>query len=563
MAEETKFEQFIRLTQSASKEEILWMNNYLSGIVQKQTGVAAAVARSPVAKITIAYGTETGNSKKLAIDFATKAKKNGILTKLVSLDQYRLNDFVKEEYFLTVVSTHGDGEPPLAAKKFYDHIHNNGFTVPQLKYSVLALGDTSYPMFCKTGEEIDEQLQKLGASRILPLQKCDLDYEEDAENWFGKFLQSINIGQTAISTSVEQPVVAKKPGGKKIYKGKILSNINLNGRGSNKQTHHIEIAAEGLDYLPGDSLGIVPHNPTDVVERIIKLTGSDPDTIIDWKKETCSLQELLSTKVNIAYLQEKAIKQYGAVISQEIPPARLDLLDMLKLYPLDASQLLSVLGFLNPIPPRLYTISSSPSAHYGEVHITVVKDIYRVNNEIRFGLCSNFINDQPENTTVDFFIQPNKRFRLAPADKDIIMIGPGTGIAPFRSFIAEREATSAIGRSWLFFGDQHFTSDFLYQTEWQNWFSTGSLTKINLAFSRDQEEKVYVQHKMLEHAAELLEWITKGAYIYICGTKDPMGNDVENALIQIISEQSDSTVEEATEYLEQLREQGRYEKDVY
>ena len=242
----------------------------------------------------------------------------------------------------------------------------------------------------------------------------------------------------------------------------------------------------------------------------------------------------------------------------------MDLIDLLKLFPLkDVTQFQEVFSFLNPIPPRLYTISSSPAAHPGEIHLTVVKDRFQVNDEIKYGLCSDYLENMEPGTEFNFFIQTNKRFRLAAEDKDIIMIGPGTGIAPFRSFIAERDAMGATGKSWLFFGEQYFSTDFLYQTEWQNWFNTGSLTKINLAFSRDQEEKIYVQHKLMQHSATLYEWIIKGAYLYVCGKKEPMATDVEQTLVSIIEKEGNLSNDAAKNYLEGLKKSGRYEKDVY
>ena len=242
----------------------------------------------------------------------------------------------------------------------------------------------------------------------------------------------------------------------------------------------------------------------------------------------------------------------------------MNLLDLLKIYPVkDATQFEEIVLKMNAISPRLYTIASSPAAHEGEVHVVVVKDTYIVNDETEFGLCSNYLSELEEEGQQKFFVQPNKRFRLPAPDKDMIMVGPGTGIAAFRSFLAERDATGATGRNWLFFGEQRFATDFLYQTEIQNWYETGVLTKVNLAFSRDQKEKLYVQHKMLQNAAALYEWLIGGAYFFVCGTKDPMSLDVENALLQIIEQQGNKTPEEAKKFLELLEEEGRYEKDVY
>ena len=567
MLDEIKLHQWNALIATLSKDELTWVHGYIAGKLSIGTSepTVTAAAINTIQKVTIAYGTETGNSKKLATDFAAKAKKVGINAKLVSLDQYRLTDLAKEDYFVTVISTQGDGEPPIAAKKFYDHIHQNGFTIPKLKYGVLALGDTSYPMFCKTGEEVDAQFEKLGAARFAPLQRCDLEYETEANDWFNKVLQLINTptDQTTPAPAIAVPLT-KKISTKKTYIGTIATNINLNATGSNKQTHHIEIIADDVDYECGNSLGIVPENDLETVIEILTIVGSNGSKIVAFKKEDDTLINILTKKANIAYLQENTIKKYAAIIQQEIPIVRMDLLDLLRIYPVkDASQFIEVLGILNAIPPRLYTIASSPIAHNGEVHLTVAKDVFEVDGLQKFGLCSRFLSLQKTDTQLNFFIQPNKRFKLVEPTKDIIMIGPGTGIAPFRAFVAERDATGASGRNWLFFGDQHFTTDFSYQTEWQNWFSTGVLTKISLAFSRDQEEKIYVQHRMLEQAKELYEWIESGAIVYLAGTKNPMGKDVEHTLVQIIKEQGNKTEEEAAQYFEKMKDELRYMEDLY
>jgi sulfite reductase (NADPH) flavoprotein alpha-component len=258
------------------------------------------------------------------------------------------------------------------------------------------------------------------------------------------------------------------------------------------------------------------------------------------------------------------VKQYAEISQHEIPIVRMNLLDLLKIYPVkDTVQFEEIILKMNAISPRLYTIASSPTAHEGEVHIVVVKDTFELNGETEFGLCSNYLSKILEEGKQKFFVQPNKRFRLPAPDKNIIMVGPGTGIAAFRSFLAERDATGATGKNWLFFGGQKFATDFLYQTEIQNWYETGVLTKVNLAFSRDQKEKLYVQHKMLQNSAELYDWLLNGAYFFVCGTKDPMSVDVENTLLKIIEQQGNKTSEEAKKFLEQMEEEGRYEKDVY
>ncbi len=564
MLAEHKLKLLQDLISSLSKDELVWMHNYIGQLAPAATG--PAVQKTSSNKVTIAYGTETGNSKRVATDFAARAKKNGINAKLVSLDQYRLNDLAKEEYFLTVISTQGEGEPPEAAKKFYDHIHANGFTLDKLKYSVLALGDTSYPLFCKTGEDVDEQLEKLGGSRIVDIQKCDVEYDEDAHQWFDKVLKKLSETSVAAAPGISTTIPAeKKAAGKKSYTGTILTNINLNDRGSNKETWHIEIAADEVEYECGDSIGIVPENPVLTVEKVLSLSkGINAGKKIDYKKETFTVFDLLKYKLNISHLITNVIKRYAAIVGQEITETKMDLPDLLSAYPVkDSAQFEEVLAILNPVAPRLYTLASSPAAHSGEVHVIVAKDMFTVNEEKKYGVCSAFLGIQKVNNPLKFFVQKNKRFRLPAPDKDIIMIGPGTGIAPYRSFLAERDATGATGKNWLFFGEQHFASDFLYQTEIQNWFETGVLTKINVAFSRDQPEKIYVQHRMMEQGAELYNWIKSGAFIYLCGKKDPMSTDVEHTLVQVIEKYGEKTAEEAKEYFLQMQNEGRYSEDVY
>lgn len=549
-----------------NNDELIWLNGYIAGMLAASGKKEEALPSvQPVNKITITYGTETGNSKTLASAFAAKAKKAGINAKLVSLDQYRLNDLAKEEYFLSIISTHGEGEPPGAAKKFYDHIHSNDPKLDKLKYGVLALGDTSYPLFCKAGEDVDHRLSKLGGSRIIDLKKCDTDYEAEAEAWFENVLQKLggSNGNAAIQ-SAAPALIVKKSTGKTIYSGTILTNINLNDRGSNKETRHIEIAAEGVDYLPGDSLGIIPENPLPVVEAVLQLSGVDGAKNFSFKNEELTAFELLRKKLNIVYLPERVVAKYAVLVNQEIPNTKISLLDLLRIYPLqDANQFEQLLGILEPIAPRLYSISSSPEAHDGEIHLTVARNKFLVNEEEKYGLCSDYLSSLPEETNIEFYIHKNNQFRLPADDKDVIMIGPGTGIAPFRSFIAHRDAIGASGKNWLFFGDQHFVTDFLYQTELQNWKETGVLSKINVAFSRDQQEKVYVQHKMMQHGEELLAWINSGATIYVCGAKDPMSTDVENALLQIVEKCGNKTPEEAIRFFQALKEEGKYLTDVY
>jgi sulfite reductase (NADPH) flavoprotein alpha-component len=561
------------LIAGSSRDELIWLSGYLAGLVA-QSGHPIAAAPStalppvPLAqpKITIAYGTETGNAKRLATDFAARAKKKGIQAKLVGLEQYRLGDLGKEEYFFTVISTQGDGEPPAAAKKFYDHIHKDGLQLDRLKYGVLALGDTSYPLFCKAGEDVDQQLQKIGGQRIQTLRKCDTDFEAEANAWIDTILQQFeNPAAAAASGSPAASSAAPATSsGKKTWTGTVLANINLNDRGSAKKTHHLEIAAVDVDYQPGDSIGIVPANPAQLVDAIIALTGTDARMTLGYRAEEYTLRELLRRKLNIVYLPERVVRKYAGIVGQDIPETKIGLLDLLKIYPVkDIHQFHAVLAILEPVSPRLYSISSSPEAHPGEIHLTVAHDIFAVNGETKHGLCSDNLSQLKAGDVVDFYLHRNAQFRLPAANADLIMIGPGTGIAPFRSFLAERDSLGAQGRNWLFFGDQHFTTDFLYQTEIQDWVKTGVLTHIHTAFSRDQPEKVYVQHKMEGQAAGIWNWLEAGAHIYLCGAKEPMSVDVETTLLSIIRREGKRSAAQAETFLDELKVSGRFVKDVY
>lgn len=567
MLNEQRLRIFEELVKESGAEERIWMSGYLAALVGNSDASTPASAPSSQAKIeacTILYGSETGNSKKIAVELGNRAKKQGAQVKLKSLDQYRPNDLKKEKQVFLVVSTHGDGEPPEAARKFYDYVHTEKLELNDLKYGVLALGDSAYPLFCKTGEDLDAKLNELGASRIVPLQKCDTDFESDAQQWIEELLSAAAPqGEVAVAGTV---ALKPKTSGKKIYAGKILSNINLNDRGSKKITHHIEIETEDeIAYEPGDSIGIVAKNHPDVVARILSLLELEAHAPFTYKNQSYTAAELFSGKINLNYLPERVLGNYAKFVGQDIPVTRMDFVDLLRIYPPDASaDKQALIDLLEPISPRLYSISSSPASHgETEIHVTVSQDRFHFDGQERIGFCSDYLTCLPEGESIDFYVQKNNAFKLPEADKDVVMIGPGTGIAPFRSFLFERDAQGADGLNWLFFGDQHFTSDFLYQTELQSLMETGVLTRLNTAFSRDQAEKVYVQHKMKHHAAELLNWLENGAHIYVCGAKEPMSHDVEQTLLNIIAEGKNISAESAQAYLNELAEAGRYVKDVY
>lgn len=564
--EEHKKKKFQEFIQSATKEELLWMNGYVKSILDSTSVDKPILSSAPlVHKITVLYGTETGNSKKAATDLATQAKKKGIQVKLQGLEQYRLTDINREEFLFVAMSTQGEGEPPEAGKKFYDYLHNDGLNFPNIKYSVLALGDSSYPLFCKAGEDVDIQLEKAGAKRIVPLQKTDVDFETPAQEWVNNILNALSAS-TEVVKPVKTEAVAITPKSKEkiIYKGSLLSKVNLHAKGSGRTTYHVELLSEDVEYEAGDTIGIVPPNDVKEVEAIIALAGVKETDIVTIKNDTASIHEWLSNRLCINYLHETVVKKYAAIIGKEIPAEKIDFINLLKNYPVEnTSQFEEVLKVLNKQTPRLYNIASTLTTQSGEVHITVAMDEFDVNGETKKGVCSAYINNLAENDIVSFFVQRNKRFRLPAPDKNIIMVGPGTGIAPFRSFLYERDATGATGQNWLFFGEDHFTTDFLYQTEIQNWFNTGVLNKVNVAFTKDHPVAYNVHHKMKEQASEIYTWLQEGAYFYLCGEKAPMGVEVEKTLIEIIAEQGKTDIEEAWKTFNAWKEEGRYIKDVY
>ncbi|ABZ93661.1 Sulfite reductase (NADPH), beta subunit [Leptospira biflexa serovar Patoc strain 'Patoc 1 (Ames)'] len=587
MLSDEKRNRFLQLLKESTKDEWVWMSGYLSALTQASIGGSVDVSlNAPVSissndpshgnlkaapiQCTVVYGTETGNSKKLATELVKKLKELGVQAKLKSTDTYKAKDLKEEEYLFVIVSTHGDGEPPQAAKPFIQILSDAKDSLSKMKFAVLGLGDTSYPLFCQTGIDVDSMLEKLGAERIHDLGKCDVDFELVSKPWITDLISKLNaISKTATTqVSKQTQTTASKPnsGGKVVYEGTIVTNLVLNDIGATKSTRHIEIKSSlPVDYLPGDSAGFLAYNREDEVNRILGLLQTDRETRVTYKGETWMLYDLLRKKVSIRFLPDRVIQKYVSLSKKEIPSGKLDLDVLLTLYPSDTKlEIQSIVDILEPIVPRYYSIASSPSAHgEEEVHLTVAEVEIETFTGIKTGFCSGFLSSLKEGDTVPFFIQKNNSFRLPSPDTDIIMIGPGTGIAPFRSFLFEREQSGGNGKNWLFFGERNFVSDFYYQTELLELMDTGVLHKLNTAFSRDTKEKVYVQDRMGENAEELLKWIQNGAVIYLCGSKDPMSKDVDRKLIEILSERTFDTGKEASDYLKELEENGRYIKDVY
>lgn len=544
------------------------MHGYLSSTLSFSTdgsaqASAAATASTRINRFTLAYGTETGNAKKLATKLAKGAKERGFQVKLAALDQYRLKDLPKEEYFFLIVSTQGDGEPPAAALPFFDYIKQADVSLSKLHFGILGLGDTAYPLFCQAGIDADNLLVERGGQRVLPLVKCDQVYDEEGAKWLDDITKALE-GSPQTPASVAPPA-SPAATGRELYTGEVITNINLNDAPSAKETHHIEIRCEeDIAYSAGDAAGFVPENPKELVDRVLELLGKTGEETVTFRDSTESLRDAFTKKANLTFLPARVTKKYAALTGQTIGEQRFNFDELLSVHPLGNVELSALLEIMEPITPRLYSISSSPLAHPGELHLTVARNSFvTAGGAPGEGLCSTFLNRLPEEVNVQFYIHKNHAFKLPSPETDIIMVGPGTGIAPFRSFLFERDASSATGRNWLFFGEQHFVTDFLYQTELQDFLKTGVLHRLDVAFSRDQKEKIYVQHRLLENGAELFEWLEKGAAFFVCGTKDPMSIDVERTLLQIIRDHGKLDEEKAREYLDRLAEERRYAKDVY
>lgn len=582
-----------RLVPTLTESQKIWLSGYLSAITPSnvsetpstQTSLLEQTLIETVKEITILYGSQTGNAQSLAKTFGKRLKESGFETIVQSMSDFKPNNLKKITNLLIIVSTHGEGEPPDTALAFHEFLH--GKRAPKLEnfqYSVLSLGDSSYEFFCQTGKEFDKRLEELGGTRLYPRIDCDLDYDEPANEWLEGVLASPQLNAhtkatttLATSTFVEETTYSRT----NPFYAEVLDVINLNGRGSNKQTFHVELSLEnsGISYQPGDSLGIYPTNDPKLVDELINQLGFSPEENITINKqgETLELREALLAQFEITVLTKPFVEKYASFaesmeLNQLLSDEKIkdyiegrDLLDLVTDFPsvkLDAQTFVSL---LRKLPARLYSIASSYTANPDEAHLTIGAVRYESNARERKGVCSIQIAERIQpGDKLPIYIQNNQNFKLPEnPETPIIMVGPGTGVAPFRSFMQEREERGDSGKSWLFFGDQHFVTDFLYQTEWQNWLKDGILTKMNIAFSRDSSEKVYVQHRMLEHSKELYEWLEDGAVIYVCGDEKHMAHDVHQTLLTIIQKEGNRSLDSAEEYIGEMLQNKRYQRDVY
>ncbi|MFI8624535.1 assimilatory sulfite reductase (NADPH) flavoprotein subunit [Bacillus altitudinis] len=584
-----------QLLPTLTDQQKIWLTGYLSaqaalaGSEAVTPAPSAAASAQPVSKdVTVLYGSQTGNSEGLAKKTAQHLEEKGFQVTLSSMSDFKPNNLKKINNLLVIVSTHGEGDPPDNALSFHEYVH--GRRAPKLdhlSFSVLSLGDSSYEFFCQTGKEFDERFEELGGTRLFDRVDCDLDYDEPFSEWLQGVASSLSEGEAASlpqeSAGANNQAVSEYSRTNP-FNAEVLENINLNGRGSNKETRHLELSLEGsgLVYEPGDSLGIYPTNDPALVDELIQTCGWNEEEAVTVHKngDTLPLKEALTSHFEITVLTKPLLQKIAALTKSESLHALLeegneeklkeyiagrDLVDAARDFGPFEGTAADFTSILRKIPARLYSIASSLKANDEEVHLTIGAVRYDAHGRERQGVCSILCAERLQpGDTLPVYIQHNQNFKL-PQDPDtpIIMVGPGTGIAPFRSFMQEREEMGANGKSWLFFGDQHFVTDFLYQTEWQKWLKDGVLTKMDVAFSRDTEEKVYVQHQMKKQSKELFEWLEQGAYVYICGDEKHMAHDVHNTLLSIIQEEGAMSKEKAESYLANLQQQKRYQRDVY
>ncbi|SUB08711.1 sulfite reductase subunit alpha [Pantoea agglomerans] len=567
-----------------------WLAGFLAGlhsrllVLEDKQQPAAGTGAAATTQLHILYGSQTGNAEALAQTAAKSARAKGLVPVVQALGDVDLDVFATMRHVLIVTSTYGEGEMPDNAQLFWDAI--SASTAPRLEqmhFAVLAIGDTGYDGFCQAGKFIDMRLEQLGAKRVVDRIDCDIDFEEPSSEWLNssmpQFAASAGSSGTVLESAPEAPVI---PGSNKSnpYAAALITNKRLSGEQSAKDIRHFEfdLSDSGLKYEAGDALGVIPVNEPSLVSLLLTQLNADYETPVPGFDR--SLGDLLTYQFEISEPSRKLIEWVGQnTTNQELRHVLQhddkDALgvwlwgkDTLDLLQLELTRTLAVPEFvalLRPLQHRAYSISSSSKAHPDQVHLTVASVRYHSGGRNRGGVCSTYLAERVRRGEKPaIFISPNKSFRV-PANNSapLIMVGPGTGIAPFRAFLQERQATSAQGKNWLFFGDQHQEHDFIYQDELLAWRDNGLLTRLDLAFSRDQEKKIYVQSRMLEQGAELYAWLQEGAYFYVCGDASRMAKDVDNALYEVVRQFGGLSTERAADYVDQLKKEKRYLRDVY
>ena len=562
-----------------------WLSGFLAGmqsakaIAGSQTSVAGALA-APV--LNILYGTQTGNAEGLAMDAATVARAQGFDAVVQGLDDVSIDTFSVMKRVIITIATYGEGEMPDNAGLFWESIYSTDMPrLPDMQFGILALGDTSYDEFCQAGKLLDTRLEQLGATRLVDRLDCDVDYEDIADEWINKTIPLANSGNVIVPAVETSPQVVKSIWNRKNpYPAKVSVNKLLSGPSSGKEIRHYEIdlADSGLTYETGDALNVMPVNDGVLVKKLTERLSVDRDIVLEGQEK--SIVDLLTYQYEISTPSRNLIaaveaqakhEKFSHVLKNGDKEALADFLwgkDTLDLLNLNSEITFTAdefLGLLKPLQHRAYSISSSPSKHLGSVHLTVASVRWREEGRDHLGVCSTFLADRvTANGTAGVFVSPNKAFRI-PANDDapMIMVGPGTGVAPFRAFLEERQMRGAKGKNWLFFGDQTRDSDFIYEQQLLEMQAVGVLSRLDLAFSRDQKEKIYVQNKMHECSVELYQWLEKGAYFYVCGDATRMAKDVDQALRDIVATQANLSADQATDYVNNLKREKRYLRDVY
>ncbi|MSQ91819.1 MAG: assimilatory sulfite reductase (NADPH) flavoprotein subunit [Gammaproteobacteria bacterium] len=583
----TRVELLSRLVKGLDASTLQWLSGYAAGLASARGDTLRALpAAEPdvSAFATIVHGSQTGNGRRVAEALVARLKAQGIQTRLIRAGEYPLRELARERRLFVVMSTHGDGDPPDDAMAFTDFLFSRRVPqLPSLEFAVLALGDSSYPKYCEIGRRIDERLGGLGATRLFERVDCDVDFETGAADWSARafaFIEQVKPIVPAARVATLRPVAVAAPWSReRPFTAELLANQRITIGNHVRDVRHIELslAGSGLHYEPGDALGVVAENPPQSVEAVLsaaRLTGSEPverhgkaRDLAGWLRSGLEI-----TRVTKPLIGKFAERSGSAELAALLRPGneaglrefmtRTQLVDLLVHYPSnwDAAALA---GSLRPLVPRLYSIASSAKEVGDEVHLTVAR-LDSGGGSTRPGAASHFIATRADAAQLSVYVEPNPRFRL-PADtsRDVIMIGPGTGVAPYRGFLQERAATGAAGRNWLVFGARHFANDFLYQIEWQRALKRGLLTRLDLAFSRDGGLRVYVQQRLAEAGRELYDWIESGASIYVCGDATHMAPDVHAALASVIERHGALSAEAARERLNRLGADGRYLRDVY
>ncbi|MEM8681810.1 MAG: assimilatory sulfite reductase (NADPH) flavoprotein subunit [Pseudomonadota bacterium] len=566
--------------------QLQWLSGYAAGLAA--SGVATAPATAPQADVgetwTILYGSQTGNGEGIASRLADDARARGYTVKLASLADYKPSALKKETLASFIISTHGEGDPPDDAELFHEFLLSaKAPGLEKLRYNVLALGDSSYVNFCQTGREFDARLAELGGERLTSIVECDVDFQDAAGEWaeatFNALPEPANVASVVpqLRAVPDAPVFDRNTP----LLAEVQTVQRITGRDSSKSVYHVELSLDdsGLLYAPGDSLAVMPVNPPALVDEVLDVTGIDGDTTVDVDGQTIALREALSTKLEItalslpfltawaAHSNDASLEALAAGDNKEALSDLIDshqVIDILHQFPASVDGQ-SLADSLRRLAPRSYSIASSLTANPDEVHLTVAEVAYEAFDRPHWGSASTYLGRRlEEGDRVTVYVETNNRFRLPDnPEAPIIMIGPGTGVAPFRAFVEERAEQEASGRNWLFFGERNFDSDFLYQLEWLRHLKQGSLERLDVAFSRDQAEKIYVQHRIRDNAAELVRWIDDGAHVYVCGDAKHMAPDVHAALRDALVAQRGVDADTAEQALKDLRQQGRYQRDVY